>query len=331
MKPAVEAINVSPTQTGLFVPSKNPSHLEILDVLSAHPPNTITIICLGPLTNLALAAAANPSALKRAREIVTMGGALSQPGNVTPLAEFNIYADSIAAARIFALTSPSPESTTPPKPPQSRGNETDGQQDRDVNPPLSDQEHSPLNLILFPLDITEKHPIFRSFYLQEINQLRERGSPLAEWHAAFMASAFRKMEKLHLGHSESSVNVTLHDPLCVWWALEISENDNLQKQDSEQDGAGNGWRLSPPLDIRIETVGQWSRGACVVDRRNRRRNTDSKTEAEEREEKTGDIDGWLSSKGGNRVRVCTETPGGDIFPSVLFGTIFASLRHSSAS
>ena len=41
-----------------------------------------------------------------------MGGALSKPGNITPLAEFNIYADAVAAARVFALTSPIPDSVS---------------------------------------------------------------------------------------------------------------------------------------------------------------------------------------------------------------------------
>ena len=62
----------------------------------------LTIITLGPLTNLALALRRAPGALARARRIVVMGGAARMPGNVTPAAEFNIYCDPRAAAEVFS-------------------------------------------------------------------------------------------------------------------------------------------------------------------------------------------------------------------------------------
>lgn len=74
------------------------------------------VFVIGPLTDLALAASVSPDTLMRAKSIVIMGGALSGPGNITPLAGFNIYADPIAAARLFALTSRDPSSTMPLSP-----------------------------------------------------------------------------------------------------------------------------------------------------------------------------------------------------------------------
>ena len=181
-----------PEQPDLFIPSKKPSHLEIIDLLLSHPPGTISIISLGPMTNLALAASADPVALSRAKEVVAMGGALHQPGNVTPLAEFNIYADSVAAARVFALTSPIPASTMPPPPPKelhSKGPETsDDRIYLPPYPPLSELGTSRISIVLFPLDTTEKHMLNRSHYLQRTEGLRRKGSPLAEWHEAFMSS-----------------------------------------------------------------------------------------------------------------------------------------------
>jgi purine nucleosidase len=71
----------------------------ILRLLRARP-DEITVVALGPLTNLARAWERDPEALRLAREIVVMGGAFCEPGNVTPAAEFNIHADPAAAAII---------------------------------------------------------------------------------------------------------------------------------------------------------------------------------------------------------------------------------------
>lgn len=60
----------------------------------------ITLATLGPLTNVALAIVKEPAILANVREIVTMGGAIGL-GNVTPAAEFNVYADPHAAHVVF--------------------------------------------------------------------------------------------------------------------------------------------------------------------------------------------------------------------------------------
>jgi inosine-uridine nucleoside N-ribohydrolase len=68
-------------------------------VLAASAP--VTLVPTGPLTNVALLLAARPDAAARLERIVLMGGAIAE-GNVTPAAEFNIWADPEAAARVFA-------------------------------------------------------------------------------------------------------------------------------------------------------------------------------------------------------------------------------------
>lgn len=60
----------------------------------------VTLVPTGPLTNIAMAMLREPKILPRIREIVLMGGAVTV-GNVTPAAEFNIYADPEAARVVF--------------------------------------------------------------------------------------------------------------------------------------------------------------------------------------------------------------------------------------
>jgi purine nucleosidase len=68
-------------------------------------PQPITVVTLGPLTNLAVAIVKEPRILPKIRELVLMGGAITQ-GNVTPSAEFNLYADPHAAQSVFTSGMP---------------------------------------------------------------------------------------------------------------------------------------------------------------------------------------------------------------------------------
>lgn len=72
----------------------------IIDELNAAP-GEITIVAIAPLTNLAAAETKSPGILKKAKEIVIMGGAFFCPGNVTPHAEFNIWFNAEAAQIVF--------------------------------------------------------------------------------------------------------------------------------------------------------------------------------------------------------------------------------------
>lgn len=74
---------------------KHAVELIIETVMAA--PGEITLVAVGPLTNLALALRREPHLVQAVREVVIMGGALRVPGNVTPCAEFNIFADPHAA------------------------------------------------------------------------------------------------------------------------------------------------------------------------------------------------------------------------------------------
>ena len=69
----------------------------IIDTLRREPPGTVTLCPLGPLTNIARAFRAAPDIVPRLQEIVLMGGAYFEVGNITPAAEFNIFVDPEAA------------------------------------------------------------------------------------------------------------------------------------------------------------------------------------------------------------------------------------------
>lgn len=73
----------------------------IIDVLRDHPAGTVTLCPLGPLTNIATAFEKAPDIIERVQQIVLMGGAYFEVGNITPAAEFNIYVDPEAADIVF--------------------------------------------------------------------------------------------------------------------------------------------------------------------------------------------------------------------------------------
>ena len=73
----------------------------IIETLRTEPSGTVTLCPLGPLTNIATALEKAPDIINRIAEIVLMGGAYFEVGNITPTAEFNIYVDPEAADIVF--------------------------------------------------------------------------------------------------------------------------------------------------------------------------------------------------------------------------------------
>lgn len=211
---------------------------------------------------------------------------------VTPMSEFNTHGDAIAAARTFALTSPLPHTTLPPK------------TDKSLPPyprPLSKQ----LNLQLFSLDITNKHCVTRGEFNSVITPLLQKGSPLAEWVSAFMTYSFRTVEGQFVGQNGDTVELGLHDPICAYFALTRSHS---------------GWKYASekPEDIRVDSTGQWTRGMLVTDRRDRVR------EEGPHEEETPEDQGlWLNTRAGNRIWRMIESPVGKQLGQVLLKQVFS--------
>lgn len=72
----------------------------IVDTVMNEPPQSVTLVPIGPLTNIALAARLEPRIVERVKEVVLMGGGY-HIGNVKPMAEFNIENDPEAAHIVF--------------------------------------------------------------------------------------------------------------------------------------------------------------------------------------------------------------------------------------
>ncbi|MGQ9509221.1 MAG: nucleoside hydrolase [Thermodesulfobacteriota bacterium] len=74
---------------------------ELIPIMARQEPKELTMIAIGPLTNLAMAIQRDDVGMKMLKEIVIMGGAVRTRGNITPYAEFNIYSDPLAAQIVF--------------------------------------------------------------------------------------------------------------------------------------------------------------------------------------------------------------------------------------
>ena len=236
----------------------------------------------------------------KAKEVIVMGGSIDEPGNITPVGEFNCIADALAAARVYALTSPNPSSTMPPViepstlPPYPEKGE------------VGDRR---LNVTMFPLDITSPHTLRRDEAEAKTKPLIGKDSPLAEWVGAFLSATFQKTESLHHGQEGGSTSMQLHDVVCIWYALTSSTRPES-------------WQMKRGEDIRVETQGQWTRGMCVVDRRDRKMLDNDDGESQD----SGDTGGWLSILRGNRVNRCVGTPGTRALAPLLLDTIFGQSR-----
>jgi purine nucleosidase len=94
----------------IFTPRKSHEIGEASAFIAAtvlrNAPRTVTVVATGPCTNLASAINAHPELAPRLREIVVMGGARSEGGNITASAEYNFYADPHAAQIVMQSGAP---------------------------------------------------------------------------------------------------------------------------------------------------------------------------------------------------------------------------------
>lgn len=285
-----------------FVPSKTPSYEHILDILRTEEPDTVIIVAIGPLMNLAKAAEIDPETFSRVKHIVCMGGALKLPGNVTPYAEFNIFSDALAASRVFELTS--------------------------LQACAHNQKR--LEFTLFPLDITSQHLLLEGDYLNILTdegylEPDENGDlfmipdipPLVEWSRVWLTTTFNTFRRIY-GHdlmtpeerSAQNIGLNMHDPLALWYGMKCLNND----------GGDDGWIITRDLDLRVEHTGDLTRGMTVFDSR-------GKPKRKESVENDKDHGTWLSTSYGNRVNVAVSSPyKGSSFGRALLSSLFTQVE-----
>lgn len=160
----------------------------------------LSIVAIGPLTNLAVLLERHPGIDRKVERVVMMGGA-SFEGNVTPAAEFNIWADPEAAARVFAGAWP---------------------------------------ITLMPLDLTHQATLddddldfFRSLGTEVGRRTADMLGPYAAFHEQWYGSR----------------EVYMHDAVAVY---ELIDPTAILKQG---------------VRVAVETGGEYSRGATLIDRR----------------------------------------------------------------
>ncbi|KAK9446475.1 Inosine/uridine-preferring nucleoside hydrolase domain-containing protein [Limtongia smithiae] len=294
-----------------YIPSREPSWREILRVLREEPADTVTVVAIAPLSNIARAAMEDPVTFARAREVVCMGGNINVPGNMTPFAEFNFYADIDAAAIVFATTSRTPGSTLPPSASALMSSFN-----------ARKEIVKPMRLVLFPLDITVQHRL-RLAWLKEhtaawTGESDDVTSPLVRWMNVWLGSAFGNMAELVEFETHRSADAAaadledgvggsffpLHDPTAMYYAL-LSDEERASQ-----------FVLNEAVDVRIETVGQFTWGMCVVDRRGVAKRGPQDPPPPR------DVGDWLLTETGNRIDVAVRGPGSKELSRRLLETIF---------
>ena len=198
------------------------SHEAILDVLRQEPPNTVTIVALGPLTNLAHALRTDSKTFALVKTVVWMGGALDHPGNTSPSAEFNCFADPYAADEVLNVV-----------------------------------KQGLFEMIICPLDITTPHQIpFSDLIVPVANT----NTPIQ----IFISAMLQRVRGLQASFGLPDA-MEMHDPVAMWYAIEHAGRNGAP-----------GWRIQT-REFKIERIGEYTRGMCVVDRRGTTEESDNRT------------------------------------------------------
>ncbi len=117
-------------------------------------PGEITLVTLGPLTNIALAIRKAPDVVEKIPQTYVMGGVAATTGNVTPAAEYNIWVDPEAAHVVFHSGLPLLMVGAEHSRGDANLSEDDVQHIRSLNTPLG---HFSIDINLFALDANRKH------------------------------------------------------------------------------------------------------------------------------------------------------------------------------
>lgn len=208
-----------------------------LDLIRSEPDKSITYIALGPLTDLSGMLKKDPILVReRLGRVICMGGALDVPGNSTPVAEFNFFADPYAVCDV-------------------------------LTPAIPNQGFPHERFILLPLDVTTSHEMPFPAYKTEVDPEFENmsspsdptgKSPLIHFTSAVLEWAREAM----LSRGKDAME--LHDPVAVWFAV---ENPPGKESIGQSPVLTKGWGTAR-RQFQVERSGEFTRGMLVVDRRN---------------------------------------------------------------
>ncbi|KAJ6497852.1 Inosine/uridine-preferring nucleoside hydrolase domain-containing protein, partial [Mycena sanguinolenta] len=215
----------------------NLSGLEVAsEIIRSRPPRTVTYVALGPLTDLAWLMTEDAALIRdRIGRIVCMGGALDVPGNTSPVAEFNFFADPYAVKKLLIQT-------------------------EIENPTLLPLDR----FLMLPLDITTIHELPFPFYAEKVDPSFETSakpsdpsnkSPLTHFTSSFLEQT--RVVMLQFGKDA----MELHDIVAMWCAIE-----NPPVPNGSADTLAPGWSARTRV-FDIERTGELTRGFLVVDRR----------------------------------------------------------------
>ncbi|KAF8160940.1 Inosine/uridine-preferring nucleoside hydrolase domain-containing protein [Crassisporium funariophilum] len=205
-----------------------------LDILRSRPPRSVTYIALGPLTNLALMMRQDSKLVtERIGRIVCMGGALDVPGNTSPMAEFNFFADPYAVKELLIST------------------HLHGGLPRD-------------RFLMLPLDVTTPHELPFTVYKEVVDHAFQNTSRPSVQSSKppvthFTSSFFERTREIMLQFGKDAME--LHDIVAVWCAIE-----NPPFPDTETMTLAPGWHGTNRV-FDIERTGELTRGMLVTDRR----------------------------------------------------------------
>ncbi|KAJ8077003.1 hypothetical protein PM082_001426 [Marasmius tenuissimus] len=201
-----------------------------LSLIRSRPAGSITYLVLGPLTNFAALVRKDEALMaSKVGRVVCMGGALDVPGNTSPVAEFNFYADPYAVKELLC-----PAQGKPPVPLE--------------------------RFLLAPLDITTPHELPFPVYKERVDNAfhgTASASVAGSKHPLthFTSSFLERTRDIMLQFGKDAME--LHDIVAVWCAL---------NQPPGQENFAPGWEIERRV-FDIERTGELTRGMLVVDRR----------------------------------------------------------------
>ncbi|OZJ01826.1 hypothetical protein BZG36_04791 [Bifiguratus adelaidae] len=235
---------------------------EILFQLAQAQPFTVTIVAVGPLTNLALALENDPKTFCLAKRIIILGGAIDVPGNTSPFAEFNFLADAHAAKAVLETTHGYKPNTT-------------------IEDKLALHQTNgwcPLHVVMLSIDAGEACSTFPVSLLERYSPTVD--TPLSQFITPILEFVADKSRE----YGKRQEHIALFDPVCIGLLLDFeaslaTKTPKLPVQDQTAKSylhrviesgrliqRRGGWTTYFE-DVRVETEGEFTRGMCCVDRR----------------------------------------------------------------